>query len=154
MNVIDSREKNTSTFPVTLIVSRFNEAVTDKLLKSAMSRLEELGFESDLITVLTVPGAVEIPLTAKLIAKQKKSEAIIALGAVIRGETSHYDYVCSQVSQGCQQVALDFSIPVVFGVLTTENQQQALDRAGGVHSDKGKESVDVASEMVNLLRRL
>lgn len=154
MKLIDCKEMDVTPFPITIIVSRFNEPVTEKLLQSALCRLETLGFDSKLITVVNVPGAVEIPVVANKVAKKNESEAIIALGAVIRGETSHYDYVCSQVSDGCQKVALDYNLPVIFGILTTENGQQALDRAGGAHSDKGKEAVDAACEMVNVLRQL
>ncbi len=141
-------------FTIAVIVSRFNEDITDRLLKSALSTLETLGFGSELVTVVHVPGAVEIPLIVDKVASTFSVEAIVTLGAVIRGETSHYDYVCQQVSDGCQQLALKHGIPVIFGVLTTENKEQALARSGGQHSDKGKESVMAACEMVNLLRKL
>lgn len=154
MNIIDCQKMSVEPFRVTIIVSRFNESVTELLLKSALARLETLAFSEDLINVIKVPGAVEIPLLAKKVANKGKTDAIIALGAVIRGETSHYDYVCSQVSNGCQEVALTHQIPVVFGVLTTENREQALVRANGTHSNKGIESVDTACEMVNIMRQL
>lgn len=141
-------------FPVAVVVSRFNEEVTGKLLRGCLERLKELGFDDDLVTVVWVPGAVEIPLTAKVLAEKTNVEAVIALGAVIRGETGHYDYVCEQVSQGCQQVALAHDIPVLFGVLTTETEAQALDRAGGAHGNKGRDAADAAVEMVAVLRRL
>lgn len=154
MRTIECQHTRIEPFPITVIVSRFNESVTSLLQQSAIAQLHELGFHEEQITVIKVPGAVEIPLVAKLIANKGRAEAIIALGAVIRGETTHYDYVCSQVSQGCQEVALDFQLPVVFGVLTTENREQALVRANGTHSDKGREAVDTACEMVNILRQL
>lgn len=141
-------------FSVGIVVSRFNDNITQKLLAGAQSRLGELGFDEGQITVVDVPGAVEIPLVLQKLAAKKEFDALIALGAVIRGETSHYDYVCEQVSQGCQRVGLDFQIPVIFGVLTTENEQQALERVGGHHGHKGKEAVDAACEMVALLRHL
>lgn len=140
-------------FNVAIITSRFNEPVTEKLTASAVKRLQELEFSDDQITIVSVPGAVEIPLIAQQLAETHAYEAIIGLGCVIRGETSHYDYVCEQVSQGCQRVSLDHNIPVVFGILTTENGEQALARAGGEHSDKGIESVDTAVEMVSLMRK-
>lgn len=116
--------------------------------------MTELGFKSDDITLVEVPGAVEIPFVAQLLAKKQKVEVIVALGAVIRGETSHYDYVCDQVSQGCQRVMLDYNIPVVFGVLTTENDEQALDRAGGAHGHKGRDAIDCAVSMRSIKQQL
>ena len=98
-------------------------------------------------------GAIEIPLIVQHLAKTQKYEAIIALGAVVRGETTHYDYVCQQVSMGCQQVALDNHLPVIFGILTTENEQQALDRVGGQHGHKGYDAVNSAFAMIQLLRQ-
>lgn len=144
----------TTPFPVAIVVSRFNETITEKLLDGALGRLEALGFAQSDITVVHVPGAVEIPLVAQRLAGTGSYQAIITLGAVIRGETTHYDYVCEQVSQGCQQVSLQEDLPVIFGVLTTENQQQALDRVGGAKGHKGADAVDAAVEMVSLLANL
>lgn len=137
-----------------IIVSRFNQEVTDRLLDGALARLAEKKVQKDQITIINVPGAVEIPLAAQLIAKKGDYSAIICLGAVIRGETNHYDYVCQQVSLGCQRVMLDHSIPVIFGVLTTDNDIQALDRVGGSHGHKGKDAVDAAIEMVSIVTEL
>lgn len=137
--------------PIAIVVSRFNHEITDELLKGCVERLYELEIQSENIVVLYVPGCVEIPLAAQRFAHSKKYEAVIALGSVIRGETSHYDYVCSQVSQGCQRVMLDEKIPVVFGVLTTENSDQAKARVGGNHGHKGREAADVAIEMISVL---
>lgn len=139
---------------IALVTSRFNQPVTDKLKASALQRLKALQFTQDQITEVSVPGAVEIPLVAQRLAKSGNYAAIIALGCVIRGETSHYDYVCQQVSHGCQRVALDNNVPVIFGVLTTETSEQAFARSGGMHSDKGIEAVDAAIEMIMLLRDL
>jgi len=149
-----SLEKENLTFPVGIVVSRFNEEVTHLLLKGAEERLKELGFDDGQITVVKVPGAVEIPLILQKLSELKQFDALIALGAVIRGETSHYDYVCSMVSEGCQRISLESKIPVVFGVLTTEDEGQALDRCGGKQGHKGREAVDTACEMVALLRAL
>lgn len=137
-----------------VIISRFNEAVTEKLYQGAMKRLHERGVASEQVTTVWVPGAVEIPLVAKRFAMKKSVDAVICLGAVIRGETGHYDYVCEQVSQGCQRVMLDYDLPVIFGVLTTENGEQAFARAGGAHSDKGCEAVDCAFEMLSILGQI
>lgn len=141
-------------FPIGVIVSRFNEKVTSKLMEGAQTRLKELGFEPDEVTLVHVPGAVEIPIVAQKLAEQGRYRAIVALGCVIRGETTHYDYVCDQASQGCLRVSLKYDLPVVFGVLTTENAEQALSRAGGKKGHKGREAVDAAVEMVSVLSQL
>ncbi len=141
-------------FPIAIIVSVFNREITQGLQDGAINRLLACGFEAQDITVIEVPGAIEIPLIAKRLARKKQYRAIIALGAVIRGETSHYDYVCQQVSDGCQNVALEFEIPVIFGVLTTENQAQAWDRIGGKQGHKGVEAVDCALAIHNILQQL
>lgn len=141
-------------FPLAIVVSQFNQEVTQALLQGALSRLKELDFNEDDIFVAEVPGAVEIPLAAQRLARQNKFQAIITLGAVIRGETSHYDYVCQQVSDGCLKISLAEDLPVVFGILTTENQAQAWDRLGGNHGHKGVDSVDAAISMRNLLKDL
>lgn len=141
-------------FPIAIVVSRFNNVITDALLQGALARLDQIGFNSTDISVVEVPGAIEIPLIIQTLAKKNKYSAFIALGAVIRGETTHYDYVCQQVSDGCRQVALDCGVPVIFGVLTTENEAQAWDRLGGFHGHKGSESVDCAVEMVSILQQL
>jgi 6,7-dimethyl-8-ribityllumazine synthase len=142
------------TFPIAIVVSRFNEQVTERLLEGALQRLKELEFDEGQITIVEVPGAIEIPLILQKLSEFHQFDALVALGAVIRGETTHYDYVCSQVSEGCQQISLQYKIPVVFGVLTTENEEQALDRCGGKHGHKGKDAVDTACEMVALLRAI
>ena len=141
-------------YPIAIVVSKFNETVTRALLHGAEQRLHELGFTAEQISVVEVPGAIEIPLVLQRLARTKKYQALIALGAVIRGETSHYDYVCEQVSQGCQKVMLENDIPVIFGVLTTDTEQQALDRAGGNQGHKGIDAVDCAVEMVGLLKAI
>lgn len=153
MKIIQQRDSKL-TFPLAIVVSRFNEEVTLRLLDGALSRAKEAGFGDKELTVVWVPGAVEIPVTAQRLAQLGIYEAIVCLGAVVRGETTHYDYVCEQVSQGCQQVALQNDVPVIFGVLTTENEEQALDRAGGKHGHKGRDAVDAAREMVAVLRQL
>ena len=136
---------------IAIIVSEFNHEVTGKLLAGAHTRLLELGINENDITIAQVPGAVEIPLIAQLIAKNGDHKAIIGLGCVIRGETSHYDYVCELVSQGCLRVMLDFEIPVIFGVLTTENEEQAHARAGGSEGNKGADAADAALSMLKLI---
>jgi 6,7-dimethyl-8-ribityllumazine synthase len=141
-------------FPIAIIVSRFNHDITDELLRGTLQRLQEKGFTGDNITVIEVPGAVEIPFIAQQLAKKKQYQVLIALGAVIRGETSHYDYVCQQVSDGCQRVALAFDVPVIFGVLTTDTEAQARERLGGHHGHKGIDAADCAMAMVTILKHL
>lgn len=143
-----------SRYNIAIVVSRFNEKITQVLVEGALHRLRELEFSDDQVTLVSVPGAIEIPITAQRLAKTRNYAAIIALGAVVRGETSHYDYVCEQVSWGCQHVALTQDIPVIFGVLTTETTAQAMERAGGVHGHKGRDAVDTAIEMVATLCRV
>lgn len=153
MRIIDESKSKLS-FKVAVVVSRFNPEITGGLLEGALTRLKELGFPDSDITVAWVPGAIEIPITAQRLAQLGTFEAIIALGAVIRGETSHYDYVCEQASQGCLNVSLQNDIPVIFGVLTTENDEQAKDRIGGRHGHKGRDAVDSAVEVVAVLRKI
>lgn len=137
-----------------IVVSQFNHAITTELLRGARARLIELNIINDNIKVVEVPGAIEIPLAAKLLAKTKKFDAIICLGAVIRGETSHYDYVCEQVSRGCQEVMMEYEMPVIFGVLTTENFAQAEARIGGRHGHKGIEAAEAALHMVKIVKTI
>ena len=119
-------------FNITIVVSRFNQSITEELLNGALQRLKELNFPEPCITIVRVPGAVEIGLAAQQIAiSDENCLAIICLGAVIRGETDHYDYVCQQVSYACQKIALQESIPIIFGVLTTDSEEQALARIDG-----------------------
>ena len=142
------------TFNVAIVVSRYNSEITQKLLDGTQERLQELGFTKERLTIIWVPGAVEIPLAAQRLARTGKYEAIICLGAVIFGETRHFDYVCEQVSQGCLQVALTHDIPVIFGVLTTDNLEQAHDRTGGKKGHAGRQSADAAFELVSVLRQI
>ena len=139
---------------IAIVVSRFNKVVSEELLAGALERLKEVGLSEQQISVTKVPGAIEIPLTAQLLAVTRKYQAIICLGAVILGETNHYDYVCNQVSEGCQRVMLDFEIPVIFGVLTTSTLEQALERVGGKKGHKGKEAADAAMEMIGVVTNI
>ncbi len=138
---------------VGVVTARFNSEVTDKLERGAVDRLLELGLQAEQILRVRVPGAVEVPLAAKALL-DRGCQGVVALGAVIRGETSHYDYVCRTVERGCAQLQLEYKKPVAFGVLTTENEEQALDRAGGSMGNKGAEAADVMVEMIQLLREI
>lgn len=139
---------------VGIVVARFNEFITSKLLGGAIDGLQRENVNSDDIDVAWVPGAFEIPLAAKKMADSGKYDAVICLGAVIRGATSHYDYVCAEVSKGVAQVSLSAGIPVMFGVLTTDTIEQAVERAGTKAGNKGFECAQGAIEMVNLLREM
>lgn len=141
-------------FTAAIIVSKFNLNITNQLKQGAVKRLEEYGIKQSDLIIVEVPGAIEIPIIAQQIAKHGLAAVIIALGAVIRGETNHYDYVCAQVSEGCQRVALDYNIPVIFGVLTTENESQAWERLNGKHGHKGREAADTAVMMHNIMGQI
>ena len=139
---------------VGIVAARFNEFITSKLLSGAMDGLVRHDVCEEDVHVAWVPGAFEIPLIASKMAKSGKYDAIICLGAVIRGSTSHYDYVCSEVSKGIAAVGLDSGIPVLFGVLTTENIEQAIERTGTKVGNKGYDCALSAIEMVNLIRQI
>lgn len=137
-----------------IVVARFNEFITSKLLSGAVDALQRHDVNEDDIDMAWVPGAFEIPLAAKKMAKSGKYDAVICLGAVIRGATSHYDYVCNEVAKGVAQVGLQTEIPVAFGVVTTENIEQAIERAGTKAGNKGYDAAMSAMEMVSLLGEL
>jgi len=137
-----------------IVAARFNGEITDALLEGAVTTLAEHGVPDDHVSVVRVPGAYEIPITAKRLAASGRYEAIIALGAVVRGGTPHFEYVAGECARGVGRVALDEDVPVIFGVLTTDTDSQALDRAGGKEGNKGHEAAVAGLEMVTLLRRL
>lgn len=139
---------------VGIIASRFNEIIVNKLLGGAVDGLVRHGVEEENITAAWVPGAFEIPVAASKMAKSGKYDAVICVGAVIRGDTSHYDYVCNEVSKGIAQVGLASGIPVLFGVVTTENIEQAIARAGSKAGNKGYDCALSAIEMVNLMGQM
>ena len=134
-----------------LVVSRFNDFITDKLLSGALDALIRSGAKDNDIQIVKVPGAFEIPLVAKKMATQKKVNAIICLGAVIRGATPHFDYVSAEVSKGIAQVSLDSGVPIIFGVVTTDTIEQAIERAGTKAGNKGWSAAMAAVEMANLV---
>jgi 6,7-dimethyl-8-ribityllumazine synthase len=138
----------------TIIVGRFNSFVTDRLLAGALDALTRSGCSEDNIDIVKVPGSWEMPLVARELARAKKYDAIIALGAVIRGDTPHFDYVAGEMAHGLAQVASETGVPVGFGVLTTNTVEQAVDRAGVKGGNKGFDAAMTAIEMANLMRRL
>ena len=139
---------------IAIVVARFNEFITSKLLSGCIDCLIRHEAADEDLTVAWVPGAFEIPMAAKKLAESGKYDAVICLGAVIRGATPHFDYVCAEASKGIAQVSMQTGVPVAFGVLTTENIQQAVERAGTKAGNKGAECAQGAIEMVNLIRAL
>ena len=137
-----------------IVASRFNEFITSKLLEGALDMLRRHGAPENAVDVVWVPGAFEIPLAAKTLAAGGKYDAVICVGAVIRGATSHYDYVCNEVSKGVAQAGLATGIPVIFAVVTTENIEQAVERAGTKAGNKGADGAMAAMEMANLLKKI
>ncbi len=145
-------ELDVSGLSLAIVVSRFNDFITGKLLAGAQEAVQRYGVgEHD---VFWVPGSFEIPVVAKRLAQTGRYHAIVCLGAVIRHETVHFEYVAGQAAEGVQRAALDTGVPCLFGVLTCESEEQALDRAGGVHGNKGFEAVEAAVRVANLLRGL
>jgi 6,7-dimethyl-8-ribityllumazine synthase len=137
-----------------IVVSRFNEFVTEPMLDGALDTLDRHGVDLDTVTVVHVPGSLEIPVAAKKCARSGDYDAVICVGAVIRGATDHFDYVCSGVSSGTMQTALDTEVPVIFGVITTDTIEQAIERAGTKAGNKGSDAAATALEMANLLDQL
>lgn len=153
MRIIDTKSihLDTSALDIAIVVSRFNIEITQKLLDGALNRAAERNLTC---TVLWVPGAVEIPVVAQRLAQARRYDAIVTLGAVIQGDTDHYRYVCEIVASGCMQVSLTHNLPVIFGVLTTQNETQALERCGGSHGHKGVDAIDAAIDTLAVLRQV
>ena len=153
MNVFEGKVVSEN-IKIGIVAARFNEFITSKLLGGALDGLKRHNVNEHDIDVAWVPGAFEIPLIAKKMANSGKYDAVICLGAVIRGSTSHYDYVCNEVSKGIAAVSMNSDIPVMFGVITTENIEQAIERAGTKAGNKGYDCALGAIEMVNLIREM
>jgi 6,7-dimethyl-8-ribityllumazine synthase len=153
MNIIEGT-LSAANFKFAIIMSRFNEAISSKLLDGAMDCLKRHNCRMENIDIIKVPGAFEIPVTADKAASSKKYDAVICLGAVIKGATPHFEYVASSSSSGIMQASLKNSVPVIFGVLTTENIEQAIERAGTKSGNKGWDAALTAIEMADLFKRL
>ena len=153
MNVFEGKVVSEN-IKIGIVAARFNEFITSKLLGGALDGMKRHNVNENDIDVAWVPGAFEIPLIAKKMANSGKYDAVICLGAVIRGSTSHYDYVCNEVSKGIAAVSMNSDIPVMFGVITTENIEQAIERAGTKAGNKGYDCALGAIEMVNLIREM
>lgn len=153
MKHIEGNSKATALSRIVVITSRFNWEITERLETGALQYLKSAGLHPSQISVLRVPGAFEIPLAAKA-CLQQGADGVIALGAVIRGDTTHYTSVCEAVERGCTQLQIEYAKPVAFGVITTENEEQAYARAGGAHGNKGADAASVCLEMIDLLAQL
>ncbi|WP_307971884.1 6,7-dimethyl-8-ribityllumazine synthase [uncultured Brachyspira sp.] len=154
MKIFEGKLTSEKEIKIGIVCSRFNEFIVSKLLSGSLDALHRHNIKDDNIHIAWVPGSFEIPLIASKMASSKKYDAVICLGAVIRGSTSHYDYVCAEVSKGIASVSLKSDIPIMFGVLTTENIEQAIERAGTKSGNKGFDSAMGAIEMVNLIREI
>ena len=154
INVLEGMVVAPEGMRVGIVASRFNEFIVNKLLGGAVDGLSRHGVKKEMITAAWVPGAYEIPVVAEKMASSGKYDAVICLGAVIRGQTSHYDYVCNEVSKGIAQVSLSTHLPVLFGILTCDTIEQAISRAGSKAGNKGYDCALSSIEMVNLMRQL
>jgi len=152
-NIIEG-DQNARGLRFGLVVSRFNDFITSNLLTGSLDVFSQCGVDEADLKVLKVPGAFELPQAARKLCSTGNFDAVVCLGAVIRGETSHFDYICAEVSRGVGQVGLEFNIPVLFGVLTTENLEQAVARSGSGSSNKGRETALAAIEMATLYKKL
>lgn len=154
LSIIEGKSKAEQNNKFAIIVSKFNSFITEKLLEGSLQTLKANGVNENNIDVIKVPGAFEIPTCAKNLIDLKKYDAIICLGCVIRGETSHFDYICNSVSAEIARLGSTSGVPVIFGILTCENINQATDRSGGKKGNKGSEAALAAIEMVNLLNKI
>jgi 6,7-dimethyl-8-ribityllumazine synthase len=145
---------NAQGLKIGVVVSRYNQFITEKLLDGALDGFKSHGGEDENVTIIHVPGAFEIPLIVEKMAASGKYDALVCLGAVIRGDTPHFDYVCDAVTRGIGDAVRTYKIPIGFGVLTTNNVQQAMERAGSKDANKGYEALLTAVEMVNVIRQL
>ena len=152
-NIIEG-DQNARGLRFGLVVSRFNDFITSNLLTGSLDVFSQCGVDEADLKVLKVPGAFELPQAARKLCSTGNFDAVVCLGAVIRGETSHFDYICAEASRGVGQVGLEFNIPVLFGVLTTENLEQAVARSGSGSSNKGRETTLAAIEMATLYKKL
>ena len=154
MKLIEGKVVAKNGMKVGIVASRFNAFIVQKLLDGAVDGLVRHGVDEDNISAAWVPGAFEIPIVAQKMAASKKYDAVICVGAVIRGSTSHYDYVCAEVSKGVAQASFNTGVPVLFGILTTDNLEQAIDRAGAKSGNKGYDCALSAIEMVNVMEQI
>jgi len=153
-NIIEGKLYASENDKFCIVVSRFNDFIGKKLLEGAVDTFKRLNVKDENIDVIYTPGAFEIPLMAQYAAKSNKYNAIVALGAIIKGSTSHYDYVCAELSKGIASVSMNTGVPVLFGVLTTDNIEQAIERAGTKAGNKGADCAKAAIEMANVIKKI
>lgn len=154
INIIDKKKSFDSDVKVAIVASRFNSFVVDRLYDGAIKAFNNNDVTNESITVVKVPGAFEIPVAVKNLLELNKFDAVITLGAVIKGETPHFDYICNECSHGISMLAMNSGTPVIFGVLTVDNTEQAMDRAGDEESNKGYEAALAALEMIAVIRQI
>jgi 6,7-dimethyl-8-ribityllumazine synthase len=142
------------TVRVAIVAARFNGEITDELLSGCMRQLQELGIDGSRVEIHRVPGAFELPVAAKALAQTHRFGSVICLACIIRGDTPHFDYVAGEAARGIQQVALEESLPIIFGVLTVNTEEQARERVGGAHGHYGERAADAAAEMMALMLRI
>ena len=154
MNIIELKKPFIKSVKIAIVISRFNSFIVDRLYDGALKSLEANGIDNDAITVVKVPGAFEIPVAVKVLLDQNKFDAVITLGAIIRGETPHFEFISNECTHGISELAMSSGVPVIFGVLTVDNSEQAMDRAGDEESNKGYEAASAALEMISVLEQI
>tara|TARA_R110002072_G_scaffold54332_3_gene142606 strand:+ start:21061 stop:21540 length:480 start_codon:yes stop_codon:yes gene_type:complete len=154
ITLIEQKETYTGSVKIAIVASRFNSFIVDRLYEGAVKTLNSNGVANEAITVVKVPGAFEIPVAVQTLLDQNEFDAIITLGAIIRGETPHFDFISNECTRGVGQLAIDSGVPVIFGVLTVDNSEQAMDRAGDEESNKGSEAAAAALEMIGVLEKI
>lgn len=154
IRIIEQKEAYEGPVKIAIVASRFNSFIVDRLYAGAIKTLKQYGVEDDAITVVKVPGAFEIPVAVQALLDKNEFNAVITLGAIIRGETPHFDFISNECTHGISQLAINSGVPVIFGVLTVDNAEQALDRAGDEESNKGSEAAAAALEMIGVLEKI
>ncbi len=154
ITIIEQKEAYTGSVNIAIVASRFNSFIVDRLYDGAIKMLNSSGINNEAITSVKVPGAFEIPVAVQALLDENEYDAIITLGAIIRGETPHFDFISNECTRGIGQLAIDSGVPVIFGVLTVDNSEQAMDRAGDEESNKGSEAAAAALEMIGVLEKI
>jgi 6,7-dimethyl-8-ribityllumazine synthase len=154
ITLIEQKDTYTGSVKIAIVASRFNSFIVDRLYDGAIKTLNSNGINNEAITLVKVPGAFEIPVTVQALLDRNKFDAVITLGAIIRGETPHFDFISNECTRGIGQLAINSGVPVIFGVLTVDNSEQAMDRAGDEESNKGSEAAAAALEMIGVLEKI
>jgi 6,7-dimethyl-8-ribityllumazine synthase len=154
IRIIEQKEAYDGPVKIAIVASRYNSFIVDRLYAGTIKKLKQNGVEDDAITVVKVPGAFEIPVAVQALLDKNEFNAVITLGAIIRGETPHFDYISNECTHGISQLAINSGVPVIFGVLTVDNAKQAIDRAGDEESNKGYEAAAAALEMIGILEKI